>query len=333
MGDFLLAPDVDGAFYRAEVEAIDAPSNTASVRFLDYGNVNCVSFADCLSGTPGLVGLHAVGFWAPLQSSRYDLSGAVGAEASAAITGQPELLVRLADTGGVVEILTPENGDLLETLQLPVIQPAPPLRMRADQLPVCPFVPLDAALPVPILITDVLSLQRMFVQCLTSEYAMASEALEVVMATAMQPVVGEITVGDLLAVPFSDGCLYRAEIISTQVKTALVRGKVKIMDFIRSRRLRLFLPLFLQADEISVQFIDYGNCFVSPRESALALPPSAAKIPPLAFPVSVNDDAYVIPDGSLDATAVAQLTVESPTYNIAIVSAPPESTSPLPPLL
>ena len=77
--------------------------------------------------------------------------------------------------------------------------------------------------------------------------------------------------------------------------------------------------LFFQDDgKIAVQFVDYGNCYLAPISSALQLPSRANVIPPLAFPVTLNDGAYVIPTGSLDAATIAHLTVETPTYTIEI---------------
>ena len=75
--------------------------------------------------------------------------------------------------------------------------------------------------------------------------------------------------------------------------------------------------------KIAVHFVDYGNCYVAPGSSALALPARATEIPPLSFPVSLNDEAYIIPTGTLDATTVAQLTVETPTFNISISKTQP----------
>ena len=93
----------------------------------------------------------------------------------------------------------------------------------------------------------------------------------------------------------------------------------------------VFITRFQGNGDLAVHFVDYGNCFVAPRASALALPDSAIGIPPLAFPVSLDDEAFVIPTGSLDSSTVAQLTVETPTYNIKIPVSDTPSAAPLPP--
>ena len=63
----------------------------------------------------------------------------------------------------------------------------------------------------------------------------------------------------------------------------------------------------------------------------MTLPANSLEIPPLAFAASLNDEAYIIPTGNLDASTVAQLTVETPTYNISIPTADAPSPTPLPP--
>ena len=225
-----MATDVDGAYYRAVVESIDATSGAVGVRFLDFGNTNSVEKANCLPASSDIARLPTLGFWAPLDEELpYDTTGAASPEAITAITSQPEVVIRLSANAGVVEVLTADGQDLLKALNLPNKKSAPKaVNPRADKLPLCAFVPApDAAQPAVILITDVQSLQRVYVQCLTDDFAAASEALALLMGATLDPVQSEIQAGDLLAVPFIDGCLYRAEVLSLQVCDRVYRGKAK----------------------------------------------------------------------------------------------------------
>ena len=198
--------------------------------------------ANCLPPTPGLVNLHVLGFWAPLQEKdpsstngvAYDLSGPINPEALATLTSLPQIETRLSEAGAITEIQTPEKKDVLQILGLPVKPPPVKSSLRAENLPLCPFVPPSdpSTPPIDIIITDVQSLQRIFVQCLTQDMAVANDALTTVMSTTMEPVVGNIAIGDLLAVPFSDGCLYRAEVIEIQVGvgSSFVLFRISFLD-------------------------------------------------------------------------------------------------------
>ena len=164
----------------------------------------------------------------------------------------------------VQSLQTTDGQDLLVELKVPLVNIPTEQNFRSDQVPWCPFIPTTNGKDCPILITDVQSLSRIHVQYLESDSLAADSKskLQDALDLATSPPQFELNVGDLVAAPFSDNWLYRAEILS------------------------------LKNVNVSVYFIDYGNSFIGKKDRILALPPYAVEIPPLSFAVSDSDDAY-----------------------------------------
>jgi hypothetical protein len=173
VGDLLLAKDVDGAYYRAEVLSCDLSSGKCSVRFIDFGNETLANIADCLEATEALSKPHACIFTSEIKSTKYDLMSAAGADAIEKIKSEAQLMAQIDPNDVVHSLQTPDGQDFLEKLKIPLvnvpIKPKQP-NLRSDQVPWSPFIPATNGKDCTILITDVQNFTRIHVQNLEPEF-------------------------------------------------------------------------------------------------------------------------------------------------------------------